>query len=105
MNLDVKRNLQFTKLLKADGRLREFNFTRHTGNTDGVFTVDVVDERGNRIIFKMKLNNDKIWEPETGLPSWIALHTPTLQEAIETELNSFHKKILKEKEASVTPAS
>lgn len=105
MNLDVKRNLQFTKLIKADGRLREFNFTRHSGNSGGVFTVDVVDERGNRIIFKMKSNNENNWEPEGDLPSWIALQIPTLREAIETELNSFHKKILKEQEASVTPAS
>ena len=47
------RNIKFKKLIKEDGRLREFNFRKVNGIREELFTVEVSDDRGNRIMFKM----------------------------------------------------
>ena len=47
MILEFTKNIHFTRLIKAAGRLREFNFRKLP---DHLFHVDVSDERGNRII-------------------------------------------------------
>ncbi|MBL7763012.1 MAG: hypothetical protein JNL23_06255 [Chitinophagaceae bacterium] len=72
MNIQFKRNIQFTKIVKTEGRLREFNFRKLGGVNEGFFTVDVVDDRGNRIMFRMQ-KEDSQWKivPQT-LPSWIS---------------------------------
>ncbi|MES1222835.1 MAG: hypothetical protein ABUT20_45505 [Bacteroidota bacterium] len=71
MNIQFKKNIQFTKIVKAEGRLREFNFRKLGGMNEGFFTVDVVDDRGNRIMFKMQ-KEDNHWKiVEQPLPSWI----------------------------------
>ncbi len=98
MNFEVKRNLQFTRLIKADGRLREFNFTRLTGLMDGFFNMDVVDELGNRIIFQLKQNGSDWDVLEPQLPNWITSNINILQEAIETELSK-EQQILLQSEA------
>src|SRR5688500_9739828 len=54
MQVRFIKNIQFTKLLKAEGRQREFNFRKPNGRGEGTFTVDVVDDRGNRLIFRME---------------------------------------------------
>ena len=94
MNFEVKRNLQFTRLIKAEGRLREFNFTRLTGLMEGVFNMDVVDDRGNRIIFQMKQNGSDWTVLEPALPNWITTNINLLQEAIETELSKEQQILL-----------
>lgn len=94
MNFEVIKNLQFSKLVKAEDRLREFNFTRHTGIRDGYFTVDVVDDRGNRIIFPMKLENSKWMIQDDFLPKWITSNSTELSNLIETEIATFSTKSL-----------
>jgi hypothetical protein len=96
MKAEVEKNLQFTKHIKAEGRLREFNFTRHTGIREGLFTVDVVDDRGNRLIFEMKQTGNNWNITNINLPQWIINCTTVLQEAIETELrnNNFIKTVV-----------
>lgn len=89
MNFEVIKNLQFSKLVKAEDRLREFNFTRHTGIRDGYFTVDVVDDRGNRIIFTMKLENGKWVIKDDFLPKWIISNSNELSKLIEAKITSF----------------
>jgi hypothetical protein len=87
MNFNVKRNLQFTQLIKAEGRLREFNFTRHKPWGEQYFRVDVVDDRSNRIIFEMK-HHAGVWQiSETDLPQWITEHEIRFQQAIEEQLS------------------
>jgi len=58
------KNIQFTNLIKAGGRLREFNFRKSQGLRDDMFTVDVASETGERyyIIFRLK---DHHWVQET----------------------------------------
>jgi hypothetical protein len=92
MNFDVKRNLQFTELVKADGRLREFNFTRLKALTDPYFKVDVVDDRGNRILFEMKFISGEWRIPVKDLPHWIHENENTFRQFIEEELT--HDRVI-----------
>ena len=98
MNFEVIKNLQFSKLVKADDRLREFNFTRHTGIRDGYFTVDVVDDRGNRIIFRMKLENNKWMIQDDLLPKWITSNSTELSNLIDTEISTSSTPSLQNKQ-------
>jgi hypothetical protein len=88
MNFELRRNLQFTKLIKAEGRLREFNFTRHTVLGDTFFTVDVVDDRGNRIIFRMQRSGNGWSITNPDLPDWVLHSESFLQQFIEEEMST-----------------
>ena len=86
VQMNFIRNIQFTKLLKAEGRLREFNFRKSNGLQEGIFTIDVSDDRGNRIVFHMqKEENDWKIMPQQ-LPPWIRESEDKLKELIEEEL-------------------
>jgi len=80
------RNVQFTKTVKAAGRLREFNFRKLGGLQEGLFTVDVVDDRGNRIMFRMQ-KDDNTWKivPQS-LPDWVVTSEKNLASLIDEEL-------------------
>jgi hypothetical protein len=80
------KNIQFTRLLKAEGRLREFNFRKTNGLHEELFTVDVSDDRGNRIMFGMS-REDGSWQiTEQQLPDWIRENEIHFHEMIEEEL-------------------
>jgi hypothetical protein len=88
MQIQFIRNIQFTKLVKADGRLREFNFRKSNGLAEGVFTVDVSDDRGNRIVLRMQ-REDGVWKiVKQQLPAWIWENESTFHNLIEEELGS-----------------
>lgn len=107
MKLEVIRNLQFSRLVKTDDRLREFNFTRLRGLMEGFFSVDVADEKGNRIIFLMEQVNNhwQISRDEIALPSWVLSSIDKLNEMIEKALDNydpdFFKPVLPEAEEAV----
>lgn len=85
MELKFIKNIQFTKLIKVDGRLKEFNFRKPNGRREGLFTVDVIDDRGNRIIFNME-SSENHWKIVTSeLPDWVNSSESTLEELIEEE--------------------
>jgi hypothetical protein len=88
MRIEVKKNIHFTKLVKVNGRLKEFNFRKLGGPNEGLFTVDVSDDRGNRILFRMQKEQD-IWKilPQT-LPNWVMDKENTFHDLIEEELRS-----------------
>jgi hypothetical protein len=72
MQLEFIKNIQFTELIKCAGRLREFNFRKVQSFPEGLFTIDVCDDRGNRLMFKMvKENNHWKLFSEMPLPEWI----------------------------------
>ncbi len=79
------KNIQFTRLIKIDGRLKEFNFRKPNDRPDSLFTVDTAEEYGSRIIFQMQLENGgwKIIPAE--LPSWIVDKESDFNELIEKE--------------------
>jgi hypothetical protein len=88
MNFEVKRNLQFTELVKADGRLKEFNFTRLKALTEPYFKVDVVDDRGTRILFEMEYSLGEWRISQKNLPGWILENENILRQHIETALKN-----------------
>jgi hypothetical protein len=86
MNIQFARNIHFTKLIKAANRLREFNFRMLPGTSNSLLHVDVPDDRGNRIMFKMQ-RQDSQWKiVENGLPAWVVGNESLLNEAIAEEL-------------------
>ena len=88
MDLKSIKNIQFTKLIKVNGKLKEFNFRKPNGRQEGLFTVDVIDERGSRIIFSMQ-KTDSNWKiTDLQLPDWVINTEPAFQEIIEEEFKS-----------------
>ena len=86
--MNTVKNLQFTKLYKVDGYLKEFNFRKSNATPQGRFSVDSVDARGNRIMFFMEKDDSGTWKinQEEELPNWILEQEPNLQEAIASVL-------------------
>jgi hypothetical protein len=83
------KNVQFTKLVKADGNLREFNFRKHSDPEGGIlFSVDVCDLRNNRIIFKMQQKETSWRIVNTPLPEWVLTNEQVLHQLIEEELRN-----------------
>jgi hypothetical protein len=88
MELKYVRNIQFTRLIKCDGQLKEFNFRKPNGKQEGPFTVDVIDAKGNRIIFNMEMK-ENVWKITTQqLPPWVLESEPAFHEIIEEEFKS-----------------
>jgi hypothetical protein len=88
MELKYVKNIQFTKLIKCDGQLKEFNFRKPNGKQEGPFTVDVIDAKGNRIIFNMEMK-DNSWKIITGnLPAWVTESETAFHEMIEEEFKA-----------------
>lgn len=86
MKLTFVRNIQFTKLVKIDGRLKEFNFRKPNFNERSNFSVDTIDQYGERIIFQMK-HTDATWKIITdGLPRWILDQEANFNEIIKAEI-------------------
>lgn len=85
MELKFVKNIQFTKLIKVNGRLKEFNFRKPNGKQEGLFTVDVIDENAKRIIFSME-KLDTAWKiTNTQLPAWVIDKETIFNEIIEEE--------------------
>lgn len=82
-----QKNIQFSRLIKADGMLREFNFRKHKDQQGGVLiSVDVADLRNNRIFFKMQ-QKEASWKiVQTAVPEWVLTNEQTFHELIEEEL-------------------
>jgi hypothetical protein len=82
------RNIQFSKLVKAEGRFREFNFRKSANDGTVVFNVDVTDDRNNRILFQMQ-KEDNEWKIQSReLPVWIISNETNLCQLIESELQA-----------------
>lgn len=80
-----KKNIQFSRLVKAGGVLKEFNFRKPNGRDGQFYEVDVSDDRGNRVYFKMLLVEEHWVLQDTLLPTWVINAEPLLQEAILEE--------------------
>jgi hypothetical protein len=88
MELKYVKNIQFTRLIKCDGQLKEFNFRKPNGKPEGPFTVDVIDAKGNRIIFNMEMRENS-WKVTTNdLPQWVMESAAAFHEIIEEEFKS-----------------
>jgi hypothetical protein len=89
MQIKFVKNIQFTRVIKAEGRMREFNFRKPNGREPAPTTVDVSDDRGHRIVFQMH-REDNNWKivPQS-LPSWIMQLENKFSEMIEEELKNY----------------
>ena len=74
--------------MKVNGRLKEFNFRKLGGSNEGLFTVDVSDDRGNRILFRMQKEQDSWKIQPQQLPNWVMDKENTFHDLIEEELRS-----------------
>lgn len=90
MPVEFIKNVQFTRLLKVEGRFREFNFRKMGSKSEGQFSVDTADERGNRIMFAMRKEEDHWRLISTAVPAWIRQNETPLHEVIEEELSLLH---------------
>jgi hypothetical protein len=88
MQILFTKVVHFTKLIKAGGRLREFNIRKLKHPDKELFSIDTVDDRGNRIIFQSEKigGNWHIIPGEQPLPAWVAEVDSKIGEAIEEEL-------------------
>ena len=74
----------FSKLIKAGDRLREFNFRQTSLNDNSRYSVDVPDDKGNRITFSIYKNADGEWKVAAQLiPMWVHNSELDLAKAIE----------------------
>jgi hypothetical protein len=80
-------SIHFSKIIKAGERNREFNFNR-TNRANVQYSVNVPDERGNRIFFTM-YQEGNMWKiaPDV-LPAWILTIEEELGRAIDEENKS-----------------
>ena len=73
----------FSKVIKAGDRNREFNFRQLDNNAAPVYSIDVPDDRGNRILFNMQQNKEGAWKTSgQTLPEWILNAEDDLSNAI-----------------------
>ena len=64
-------NIQFTCLVKCEGKHREFNFRKRNMAVIPYYDVDTVDLAGNRFQFSMDKASDQWIIRELDLPLWI----------------------------------
>ncbi len=88
MQIRFVKNIQFTRLIKADGRLREFNFRKMTLLQETLFSIDVVDDRGNRVMFRMRKEDNEWVIIAQPLPAWVQEQEKVLSDMIKEELNA-----------------
>jgi hypothetical protein len=89
MELNFTPMVQFSLLVKAGGRLREFNFRKLKSPEQETVTVNVCDDRGDRILFRMQKNETDWQIMQENLPSWITQNEPGLRQALEEELRKW----------------
>lgn len=87
MRIQFIKNVHYTKLLKINDRMvKEFNFRKINGGSEELFSVDVSDDRGNRIMFQMRKEGNA-WQISSGqlLPAWITDNETKISDLIEEE--------------------
>lgn len=89
MQIRFVRNIQFSRIIKAEGRMREFNFRKPNGRDLAPCTVDTSDDRGQRIIFTMQKEGESWKIVSQQVPAWILQLEDRLSELIEEELQQY----------------
>jgi hypothetical protein len=79
----------FSKVIKAGERLREFNFRQISANGDARYSVDVPDDKGNRVMFNMYKSAEGEWKTSAQLvPLWVQAAENALADAIEENMKN-----------------
>ena len=79
--------IQFTRLVKIDGRLREFNFRKLKSKDKDLFNVNVCNERGDRFIFEIQKKENN-WAIQSEVPTWVMQSEDNIGAVIDDELSS-----------------
>ncbi|MCH5596811.1 hypothetical protein [Niabella ginsengisoli] len=84
MHTSFIKIIHFSRLVKINERLREFNYKKNNTAGDYVFDVDTADDRGNRIFFRLS-KNDNEWTLNSthAIPDWIGQHLQQLVTELE----------------------
>ena len=78
-----QKQVQFSRHIKAGGRLKEFNFLKLNNTQIPTYSVDVSDERGKRHIFLL-INDGGDWKISgEGPPEWVISSGHVLQQEVE----------------------
>ncbi len=89
MQIQFIKAVQFSLLIKLDGRLREFNFRKIRNMDEESLAVNVCNERGDRVFFNMK-KQESGWEfSPSSLPGWIDQNKKIIRQAVEEELTNW----------------
>lgn len=79
-----QKQVQFSKHIKAGGRIKEFNFLKLNNTQTPTYSVDVSDERGKRFVFLL-INDGSDWKISgEGLPEWLVSAVHSLQQEIDS---------------------
>ena len=76
------KNIQFTCLIKCEGKQREFNFRKRMATTIPYYNVDTVDLKGTRFRFNMDQSGNHWIIREKDLPVWILEAESTLSQSL-----------------------
>jgi hypothetical protein len=80
-------NISFSRIIKLGDRLREFNFRKIPGSDN--YTVNVTDDRGQRVLFNLVRAEGKSWLVEgTNLPLWLQFSENVLGTAVDENVDS-----------------
>lgn len=89
MHIEFVKAVQFSLLIKTGDRLREFNFRKLRNPEAEKFSVNVCNDRGDRVLFDMVRVKDD-WElAPANLPQWIVTNKPRIAAAVEDELKNW----------------
>jgi hypothetical protein len=77
------KNIAFSRVFKANGLPREFNFRRKITPEKIVYDIDVSDERGNRHYFSMHYTSGSWAVPEQFFPAWIIAAFPQIRTILD----------------------
>ncbi|MGC4231665.1 MAG: hypothetical protein QM594_01510 [Niabella sp.] len=90
MHTSFIKIIHFSRLVKINDRLREFNFKKNNNAGDYVFDIDTADDRGNRLFFRLTKDSDNQWALsfKQPVPDWIENHLQQLVTELEEGLQS-----------------
>jgi len=87
MKMLFQKQVQFTRYIKTNAGLKEFNFLKINNTISPTFAIDVSDERGRRHEFFV-INEGDDWKMQgKDLPHWIVEAELNLLDAIKSEEN------------------
>jgi hypothetical protein len=77
----IMPNIAFTKVLKMNGRVWEFNFRKLPGE-EFAFHTDFTDAKDNRVQFILFRDAGDSWKIKGVVPAWIPSEIGLLRDAI-----------------------
>jgi hypothetical protein len=79
------KNIAFTMLIRANGRIREFNFRKKRSAEKPLYEIDVCDESGSRHYFTAAKISDRWQLSEPNVPVWVKEVANSFHELIEEQ--------------------